>query len=110
MNSNGGENMDDEVIYITRYPRDYQETIDYCIKEYTNKCVICQSQVDIHITNILSEEIYPELTHETWNNIPLCNCCRKKLEHLNNNDNNGFKNILTLIHDEYKKKINWIKQ
>ena len=102
--------MEDEVIYITKYNKNYEDTVKETLDKYQNTCIICQSSISIKVTTILSQDIYPELSHEAWNNITLCTCCKEKLEQLNLKDDNGFKNIIQLIKDEYKKKIQWLQE
>lgn len=101
--------MTTEVIYITQYPQDFQTIKETVTREYGNKCIICNSTQEVEITTILPEEVYLELSHETWNNILLCRCCKTKLDNLNKKDKNGFKNLLFLIKQEYNNKILWLK-
>lgn len=101
--------MKTEVIYITQYLKDPQTLQKEVTKEYDSKCLICNSTEDLVITTILPEEIYLELSHETWNNILLCKCCKTKLDYKNKKNTNGFKNMTLLIKEEYKNKIGWLK-
>lgn len=101
--------MTTEIIYITQYHQDFQTIKDDIINEYGNNCIICNTTEDLEITTILPEEIYLELSHETWNNIILCKSCKSKLDHKNKENPNGFKNMISLIKQEYANKIQWLK-
>lgn len=96
--------MQEEVIYITQYNIDYEKLTRLVLKDYENKCVICGSTEKIRLTQILPEEIYTELAKETWNNIPLCKYCAMKLDDLSKKEDNGIKNLLKVLKEEYEKR------
>lgn len=101
--------MTTEIIYITQYHQDFQTIKDNTINEYGNNCIICNTTENLEITTILPEDIYLELSHETWNNIILCKSCKSKLDYKNQENPNGFKNMISLIKQEYANKIQWLK-
>ena len=101
--------MKTEVIYITQYPKNPETLQKEVTEEYDSKCLICNSTEDLVITTILPEELYLELSYETWNNILLCKSCKTKLDYKNKKNTNGFKNIIILIKEEHKTKISWLK-
>ena len=94
--------MKTEVIYITQYPTDYQTLKKEVTREYGSSCLICNSTEDLEITTILPEDIYLELSYETWNNTVLCKSCKTKLDYRNRKNKNGFKNLIILIKEELK--------